>query len=92
MRRKILTVEETFKITGRGLIIVGEFDFNSVTIKIGNAIIIVRPNGEELNLFIKGLEFFSGVDRSSPLKYLPLWVGDIDTEDIPIGSEVFIEE
>lgn len=92
MRRKILTVEETFKIKGRGLILAGEFDFNSATIKVGDELIIIRPDGEAVSLSVKGLDCIRREDLSEPPRHLALMVGNVDKEAIPIGSEVFIEE
>jgi hypothetical protein len=90
MRRKILTVEDTFKIKGRGLILAGGFDFNSsIGLRLGDEIIVVQSDGAELKLLVKEIPFICRT--GSPPKHFSFSVGEVEKELVPIGSEVFIE-
>ncbi len=92
MIRKLMTVEDTFKITGRGLILVGKFNDEIDKLKIGDPIIVVTPKKEKLGLTIKGVELITRIDRSQPYKHSSFSVGYLVKEDVPVGSEVFIED
>ena len=70
---------------------IGEFDFNlPFGLKVGDEIIIVQSNEEELKLIIKEFPMITKRD-GFPLKHLSISVGNVEKEIVPIGSEVFIE-
>ncbi len=89
MRKKLFTVEDTFQIEGRGLEIVGKDNKDStIKIKPGDEMIIVKPNKEELRTKFIGFSMFSPPNfevLSTPLQ-------NLTKEDVPIGSEVYIDE
>lgn len=57
MGKLILTVEDTFSILGRGLVIVAHKTESFVDFKIGDSIKVENPDQTLLETKIKGIEF-----------------------------------
>jgi hypothetical protein len=88
MRKKVFTIKDHFLITGRGLIIVGERADKNLWLRMKMPLIIVKPNGEQLNTYVGGLESFSPPN----FKTEAILIHDLTKDDLPIGSEVFVDE
>lgn len=89
MRKKLFTVEDTFQIEGRGLEIVGKDNKGStIKIKPGDMLIIVKPNKEEIRTKFIGFSMFSPPNFEVLATSFP----NLTMEDIPIGSEVFVDK
>ncbi|HEX8637948.1 MAG TPA: hypothetical protein VF692_07800 [Pyrinomonadaceae bacterium] len=57
MRTRILTVDDTFLIQGRGLVILGRKVDGFVDFNTGDSIEIENPDGTIVNTKVKGIEF-----------------------------------
>lgn len=87
MRKKIFIIEESFQITGRGLVIVGEKQDKSFELGMKTPLIIITPQGKEINAKVVGIEMFSPPN----FKIEAISIGDFSKSDIPIGSTVFVD-
>lgn len=89
MRKKILTVTDAFWISGRGLAIV-EFDRTNELkfTEIGTPLIIICPDGKTINSEIGGSEKITTVSGRKGEVILLL---SLTRQDVPIGSNVFVE-
>jgi hypothetical protein len=78
----LFKVEDKFMITGRGLVLIpGIGDKKAGT---GDKIKIIRPDSSVISAKIKGIAFNQNRDIS---------VGtELSKEDVPIGSEVWLDE
>ncbi|MGC1272524.1 MAG: hypothetical protein WBC44_02365 [Planctomycetaceae bacterium] len=86
MRRLLFKVEDTFAITGRGLVLwPGLIKSGPPTrLTIGNAVDLRRPDGTSLRTTIRGIEMPSLPD-SVPI----LLSEELTKDDVPIGTEVW---
>jgi hypothetical protein len=84
------TVEDTFTIRGRGLVIHGiRFDQHHL-FKAGDRLSIQRPDGSEVEAVIQGVEPVVGAVYAGepPPFHLRRYGVLIDVDDVPIGSVV----
>ncbi|HEY8559572.1 MAG TPA: hypothetical protein VIL74_04150 [Pyrinomonadaceae bacterium] len=88
MRRELFTVEDRFQIPGRGTVITGFQPVNLPEFKTGSAIVLVLPEGREILTEIGGIDRFQTVSGNQGIGVL---VKNVGKEDIPIGTEVFLE-
>lgn len=79
----LFKVEDTFQITGRGLILVPGLGTNADKVSIGMIIKLKKPDKTEIVTTIAGIAFA----RKAPL----LLPKEIKKEDVPIGTEVWLE-
>ena len=78
----LFTVEDTFLITGRGVVLTP--GFGDKPVRVGAVIRLIRPDQSTLLTTIRGIEFHS--DH-------PILIGqNLKKEDVPIGTEVWLEE
>jgi hypothetical protein len=80
----LFKVEETFLITGRGLILTPGLGDNLKFATTGTPIILIRPNQTVLLANIRGVSFQGSHDV--------LVGGDLTKEDVPIGTEVWLDK
>lgn len=88
--RKILTVEDTFLISGRGLVITGwEEDYPQV--KGGDLIEILRPDKTKITSTIIGIEMIKRNCFTETKKHpIGILVRDITKSDVPQGSQIYL--
>jgi len=86
MRQKLLTIDDVFKIAGRGIVITGNQPEVLPEFKIGNPIVLVLPDGREIMTKISGFDLFNVAKGSAIL------IENIAKEDVPIGTEVFLHD
>lgn len=78
----LFTVEATFVITGRGLVLYPGFGNNMA--KIGSKITLIRPDQSVIETLIRGISFSENHD---------ILVGEnVKKEDVPIGTEVWLQK
>jgi len=78
----LFTVEDTFWITGRGVVLTP--GFGDKPVRIGTVIRLIRPDRSTLLTTIRGVEFH--IDQ-------PILIGEnLKKEDVPIGTEVWLAE
>ena len=78
----LFTVDNTFMITGRGLILTPGLGKNYV--KVGAKIKLVRPDKSIIETTIRGISFNENFD---------ILVGaNLTKDDIPAGTEVWLDE
>lgn len=88
MARKLLTVEDSFEIRHRGLILVpGIVPEGDERFKIGEPIILKKPDGSSIETKIGGLEIFTTPPRH--LDDFGIMIMGMAKGDIPIGTEVW---
>jgi translation elongation factor EF-Tu-like GTPase len=87
--QKLFTVEDCFMIAGRGVVITGQPESNSPAIKIGEIILLVRPDKKEVFSEIVGIEWFRPI--TFPSKKLGVLVKNVEKKDAPRGTEVFLK-
>lgn len=93
MRQKLFTIEDTFNILGRGIIVGGELEPNSPICRIGTVVVLVLPNGNELVTEISGIEMIKPIDYETfNRNRVGIMLKDvIKKEDVPVGTEVFLK-
>jgi len=88
MGRPLISVEETFLIRGRGLVLApGIAPQTEERFAVGDPIMIKRPDGSHLCWTIGGIDMISGT-RLRPNDVVILLKG-LGKEDVPTGSEVW---
>jgi hypothetical protein len=88
MARRLFVVEDTFLIKGRGLVPVpGIVPEGEERFRLGDLIVIKRPDGSCLGATIGGIEIFSTPPRTRD--DFAIVLKDLNKEDVPIGSEVW---
>jgi translation elongation factor EF-Tu-like GTPase len=88
MRNLLFTVEDCFKITGRGTVVAANRPPNLPDLKVGEKIVLIQPEGREIKTEIAGIEMVVTV---SGVKKIALLIKDITKEDVPVGTEVFLK-
>src|SRR5258706_13213259 len=78
----LFTVEDTFWITGRGLVLTP--GFGNKPIRVGTGIRLIRPDQSVLLTTIRGVTF----QGEHPI----LIAEELKKEDVPIGTEVWLAE
>jgi hypothetical protein len=83
--RRLFTVADTFTVQGRGIVLVPGIDpAEDERFKVGDPLLLKRPDGAEGVVIIGGLEF---------VHPYPGWIAvlleESRKEDIPIGTEVW---
>lgn len=93
-RLLVSKIEDTFVLTGVGIVIVPGIPYPSDTIRVirvGEMITLVRPDGSELETSIKRIEMINHRDRSTPATHAPFVVtAAIEKQDVPPGTEVWL--
>ena len=81
-------IDDVFQITGRGCVVVPGIPKSfGLTIRIGDSVVLKRPDGTELETTIRGLEMFSRV----PLDFTPVLLGnEISKDMVSLGTELWI--
>ena len=82
------TVEDTFDITGRGLIVAPGIPLDGDwRILIGDPITLERPDGSKLQSTVRGMESF----RPSNTTCIPLLLETgVTKADVPIGTKLWV--
>lgn len=80
----LFKVEDTFQITGRGLILVPGLGINAEKVMVDMHIKLKKPDNTEILTKISGIEF----SVKAPI----LLPKEIKKEDVPIGTEVWLEK
>ena len=88
MLKKIFIIEESFRIKGRGLIIVREKPDKSFELGMKTPLIIISPDGKEISAKVVGIEMLSPPN----FKIEAISIGDFSKSDVPIGSTVYVDE
>jgi hypothetical protein len=89
MSRRLFVVEDTFTITGRGLVLVpGIIPEGEERFRAGDPILLKRPEGSSLTCKIGALEILMRVppDRK---RDVVIMLKERRKEDVPIGTEVW---
>ncbi|HEX2617673.1 MAG TPA: hypothetical protein VHL57_09030 [Flavobacteriales bacterium] len=80
----LTTVENTFMITGRGLVLVPGLGAHARNVRAGARIRLVRPDGSTMHTTIQGDSFNDGHE---------LLIGpEVMKTDVPVGTEVWLDE
>jgi translation elongation factor EF-Tu-like GTPase len=89
MARCLFVVEDTFFIKGRGLVLVpGIVLQGDERLRVGDPILLKRPDGSFFESAIGGIEMIYGTPPSSK-QNVHILLKDLTKEDVPIGSEVW---
>lgn len=95
MRNFLFKVEETFNITGRGLVLIANIPEETVLPKPA-MISLIRPNGSILETeALFGISFFSFSKIEDRKSYIPAYectLSNISKEEVPIGTEVWLNK
>ncbi len=84
MSRRLFTVEDTFTIRGRGIILApGIVPEGDERFRIGDALRLRRPDGSEVEATIDGIDFFNVPHGTYPI------VVKLSKSDVPLGTEVW---
>lgn len=93
MEQLLSVVEDVFELRGRGCVItpgVPVAPTPMVSIQIGDALRLVRPDGSSVTTTVAGIEMIGGGSiqpRPTPL----LLHSDISKEDVPPGTRVYVD-
>lgn len=86
MPRCLFKVEDTFLIAGRGLVpIPGIIPIGDERFRVGDPILLKRPNGSTISTNIGGLEFCCPHLRNDVV----ILLRGLTKADIPIGTEIW---
>jgi hypothetical protein len=86
MGRLLFVVEDTFAITGRGLVLVpGILPEGDERFRVGNSILLRKPDGSTVETRIGGLELLC----PNPRHDVVIMLKDRTKADVPIGTEVW---
>lgn len=78
----LFTVENTFMVTGRGLILTS--GPRNKSIKVGNRIILILSNKAKIETKTRGIDFWENFS---------ILIGEeLQKKDVPIGTEVWLNE
>jgi hypothetical protein len=89
MARRLFIVEDTFSIKGRGLVPVpGILPVGEERFRIGDPILLKRPDGSFLEWKIGGIEMIL-CSPPKPRHDVVILLKDLGKDDLPIGSEVW---
>ncbi|HEY9680599.1 MAG TPA: hypothetical protein V6C86_03315 [Oculatellaceae cyanobacterium] len=80
----LFTVEDTFDITGRGLVVISGPNIYPTHFKSGNKVSLKRPNGELLEHCA-----YVEMNTPNPQKILALSLPGLTKNDVPIGTEIW---
>jgi hypothetical protein len=84
MARRLFIVEDTFFITGHGLVPVpGIVPIDGERFRVGDPLLLKRPDGSELRTTIGGLEILS----PNPTNQVVVVLKGLTKEDVPVGTE-----
>jgi hypothetical protein len=87
MARRLFIVEDTFIIKGRGLVPVpGIVPQGEERFRVGDPILLQRPDGSSLAWQIGGLELICG---GPPRDDVVVLLKGLDKEAVPVGTEVW---
>ena len=89
MKRKIITVKDTFLIQGRGLGVTGCKEDDSAKIRIGNTVEILRPNNTIIEAQILGIETICNrkdISKIREVENIGFLLKDLLKNDVPKGS------
>lgn len=89
----LFKVEEAFQISGRGCVIVPGVPpgLSNVTIKVGSSIRLIKPNGEELDTTVAGVELINYGARRPTVLSVPIMLAQpVTKQDVPSGTQVFL--
>ena len=84
------TVEDTFLIPGRGLIVTGELENAEHNFRARTSVKIVRPDGTEIFTVIRGIDISCGSEVNQTK--IGVLLEAITKSDVPIGSKITIVE
>jgi translation elongation factor EF-Tu-like GTPase len=88
MPRRLFVVEDAFFIEGRGLVpLPGIVPQGEERFRIGDPVVIKRPDGSCVEWTIGGFEIHSTPSR--PGNDVPILLKSLNKDDVPIGSEVW---
>ena len=86
MARHLFSVEDTFLVRGRGLVLVpGIVPQGEERFRVGDPILLKRPGGAELCATISGLELLT----PNPNHEVVILLKGLGKQDVPIGTEVW---
>jgi hypothetical protein len=81
MPRRLFTVEDSFSVKGRGLVLIpGIVPLEGV--RVGDPLLLKRPDGTSVSATIGGLGFL-------PEPPFPILLEGCSREDVPVGTEVW---
>jgi hypothetical protein len=88
MPMPLFTVEETFSIKGRGLVIVGIAAEQYGSFATGDPLMIRRPDGTTVQAIVRGVEYPPSVKYIGERPRNPRYGVLVDAADVPVGSVV----
>jgi hypothetical protein len=86
MARQLFTVTDTFSVPGRGIVLIpGISPVGNERFRVGDALLLKRPDGTELITDIGGLEFLT----PNPNHELTVMLTQLPKNDVPAGTGVW---
>jgi hypothetical protein len=87
MSHLICRVDNAFQISGRGCVVTPGIPKDaSFQVKVGDSLVLRRPNGSVLHTVLVGVEFVRPPnDRGSPI----LLGAEVTKDQVPVGTEVW---
>jgi hypothetical protein len=90
MTRRLFIVEDTFLIEGRGLVpIPGVIPQGNELFRVGDPVLLNRPDGSEIRWQIGGLELITG---GPPRHDVIILLKDLSKDNVPLGTEIWSAE
>jgi hypothetical protein len=87
--RKLLTVEDTFRIEGRGVIVTPKIPVDGYRGPLSCTVCLRRPDGTERNASAAfDIPF---VHPPPPAPYYVCFLVSLTKEDVPVGTEIWVD-
>jgi hypothetical protein len=89
MAEPLFTVESAFKIPGRGTVLVGITLDQYGSVKLGDIVVVERPDGSTRHMPVRGIEYPPSIIWSGERPANPRYGVLVESaEDVPVGSVV----
>src|SRR5713226_2897497 len=86
MARQLFTVTGTFSVPGRGIVLLpGISPVGNEQFRVGDALLLKRPDGTEIVTYIGGLEFLN----PNPNHEVTVLLKQLGENDVPPGTNVW---
>jgi hypothetical protein len=86
MARQLFTVTGTFSVPGRGIVLIpGISPVGNERFRVGDALLLKRPDGTEIITGIEGLEFLA----PNPNHEVTVMLKQLGKNEVPAGTDVW---
>ncbi len=93
---ELLTVEDCFQISGRGVVVIPDFSIPNGWKNRKDTVMVVTPAGQKHEVVAQfSMSHFKPIDPNVPLDKrwrVIVLLTDYKKEDLPVGSKIFVSQ